>query len=71
MTLEEVGNLFGITRERVRQLQNIALSKMRKVMYNYEQQLSIEEIQEKNRQHDRMEVFREFLHNKALEEANT
>lgn len=28
-TLEEIGNQFGITRERVRQLQNIALSKLR------------------------------------------
>jgi RNA polymerase primary sigma factor len=28
-TLEEVGRLFGVTRERIRQLQNIALSKLR------------------------------------------
>ena len=30
MTLEEVGREFGVTRERIRQLQNIALAKMRK-----------------------------------------
>ena len=30
MTLEEVGVEFGVTRERIRQLQNIALQKMRK-----------------------------------------
>lgn len=30
MTLEEVGREFGVTRERIRQLQNIALEKMRK-----------------------------------------
>lgn len=30
MTLEEVGELFGVTRERIRQLQNIALKKLRK-----------------------------------------
>ncbi len=29
MTLEEVGELFGVTRERIRQLQNIALKKLR------------------------------------------
>ncbi len=29
-TLEEVGHKFGVTRERVRQIQNIALSKLRK-----------------------------------------
>ncbi len=27
-TLDEVGTMFGITRERIRQLQNVALSKM-------------------------------------------
>ena len=30
MTLEEVGREFGVTRERIRQLQNVALRKMRK-----------------------------------------
>ncbi len=30
MTLEEVGREFGVTRERIRQLQNIALDKMRR-----------------------------------------
>lgn len=32
MTLEEVGREFGVTRERIRQLQNIALKKMRKAL---------------------------------------
>lgn len=32
MTLEEVGREFGVTRERIRQLQNIALDKMRQTM---------------------------------------
>ncbi|MGB2403246.1 MAG: sigma-70 family RNA polymerase sigma factor [Akkermansiaceae bacterium] len=32
MTLEEVGVEFGVTRERIRQLQNIALQKMRKAL---------------------------------------
>ena len=31
-TLEEVGRKFGVTRERIRQLQNIALLKMRKAL---------------------------------------
>ena len=29
-TLEEVGEYFGVTRERIRQIQNEALSKLRK-----------------------------------------
>lgn len=32
VTLEEVGDLFGVTRERIRQLQNAALSKLRKAL---------------------------------------
>ncbi len=33
MTLEEVGVEFGVTRERIRQVQNIALAKMRKALH--------------------------------------
>jgi RNA polymerase primary sigma factor len=33
MTLEEVGTLFGVTRERIRQLQNSAIVKMRKALF--------------------------------------
>jgi len=36
MTLEEVGVEFGVTRERIRQLQNIALEKMRKSLHRKE-----------------------------------
>ena len=32
MTLEQVGLEFGVTRERIRQLQNMALTKMRKAL---------------------------------------
>ena len=35
-TLEEVGEKFGVTRERVRQIQNIALNKMRKMIEKLE-----------------------------------
>jgi len=31
-TLEEVGKIFGVTRERIRQLQNIALAKLRRAL---------------------------------------
>jgi RNA polymerase primary sigma factor len=36
-TLEEVGHKFGVTRERIRQLQNIALMKMRKSLRKREE----------------------------------
>jgi len=35
-TLEEVGVKFGVTRERVRQLQNLALRKLRKMIEKLE-----------------------------------
>lgn len=35
-TLEEVGERFGVTRERVRQIQNIALAKLRKMIQKLE-----------------------------------
>jgi RNA polymerase primary sigma factor len=35
-TLEDVGEKFGVTRERVRQIQNIALRKLRKMIEKME-----------------------------------
>lgn len=43
-TLEEVGRKFGVTRERIRQLQNIALQKMRKALRKREE-LQLPELQ--------------------------
>ena len=43
-TLEEVGHKFGVTRERIRQLQNIALLKMRKALRKREE-LNLPELQ--------------------------
>jgi RNA polymerase primary sigma factor len=61
LTLEEVGRKFKVTRERIRQLQNIALSKMRKAIARNEAQRSREEIDIEDRQRKRMEVIREFI----------
>ena len=61
LTLEEVGRKFRVTRERVRQLQNIALSKMRKEIAIHETQRTTEEIAEEHRLRRRMEVIREFI----------
>jgi RNA polymerase primary sigma factor len=61
LTLEEVGRKFKVTRERIRQLQNIALSKMRKAIARNEAQRSKEEIDIEDRQRKRMEVIREFI----------
>ncbi|MEX0326709.1 MAG: RNA polymerase sigma factor RpoD/SigA [Puniceicoccaceae bacterium] len=60
LTLEEVGEMFEITRERVRQLQNMALSRMRKALIANERQRSQEEIHEERLEAKRMEVLKEF-----------
>jgi RNA polymerase primary sigma factor len=59
-TLEEVGEMFNITRERVRQLQNMALTRMRKALITKERQRSNEEIHEERLESKRMEVLKEF-----------
>lgn len=60
-TLEEVGEMFKITRERVRQLQNMALSKMRKILIEKEKQRTQEEIDVENMARQKMEVLKEFV----------
>ena len=65
MTLEEVGKLFNVTRERVRQLQNLAISKMRKAMRRVETQRTKDDIDEEQRVRQRMAVIREFIEAKA------
>jgi len=61
LTLEEVGQKFNVTRERIRQLQNIALSKMRKAITSHEAQRSQVEIDLEKRQTAREEVIKEFI----------
>lgn len=65
LTLEEVGRKFKVTRERVRQLQNLALSKMRKAIVGHEHQRSVEELDLEQRARAREEVIREFIESKA------
>lgn len=66
LTLEEVGQKFRVTRERVRQLQNLALSKMRRAMSAKEAQRNSEEIEQEQIAVRRMEVIREFIQQKTV-----
>ena len=61
LTLEEVGERFDITRERVRQIQNIAIHKMRRIMTENERQRTKEEVQEERIEQKKMEVLQEFF----------
>ena len=61
LTLEEVGRHFNVTRERIRQLEYLALSKMRKAMARHESIRSVDEIEQEERMRQRMTVIREFI----------
>ena len=65
LTLEEVGLKFHVTRERIRQLEYLALTKMRKAMAKYEAVRTVEEIADEERQRERMAVIREFVESKT------
>ncbi len=69
LTLEEVGARFRVTRERVRQLQNLALSKMRKALARQEEQRTAEEIELEEKQRAREAVIREFISTRAPADA--
>ena len=65
LTLEEVGRKFKVTRERVRQLQNMAISKLRRAITANETQRTADEVEVETRARERMEVIREFVEAKA------
>ena len=61
LTLEEVGERFDVTRERVRQIQNIAIHKMRRLMTENERQRTKKDIHEERIEQKKMEVIQEFF----------
>ena len=65
LTLEEVGEHFAITRERVRQLQTIAIHKMRRIMSENERQRTKAEVQQEHIEQKKMEVLKEYFQNAA------
>lgn len=69
LTLEEVGKKFHVTRERIRQLEYLALTKMRKAMAKNEAVRSLDEIEQEKRARERMAVIREFVESKAKKPA--
>lgn len=65
-TLEEVSQDLDITRERVRQIQNKALRKMREAIIEHERQRSKDEIKVFNMEKERMRVIQNFIEEKNL-----
>ncbi len=66
-TLEEVGRVFGITRERIRQLQNASLMRMRRMMDERNRQRTHRELEEEKRQRRRMRILKDFFDAKRKE----
>jgi RNA polymerase primary sigma factor len=65
LTLEEVGRKFNVTRERIRQLEYIALGKMRRAMAKHEAVRNADDVEQEDRQRKRMTVIKEFIESKA------
>jgi len=63
-TLEEVGRRFNVTRERIRQLEQLSLKQMRRLMEKREGRRSPEEIAANDRNRIREDVLREFAASK-------
>ena len=65
LTLEEVGRKFNVTRERIRQLQDLALRQVRRRMHERNRQRSLDEVNNERRATRRAEIFREFIAQQA------
>ena len=61
LTLEEVGAKIGVTRERIRQLQEQALRQLRKNMATYQKQRTAEEIEEEKKIKERGRILKGIL----------
>jgi RNA polymerase primary sigma factor len=61
LTLEEVGAKIGVTRERVRQIQEQALRQLRKNLATFEKQRTAEEIEEEKRVEERSRILKGIL----------
>lgn len=66
LTLEEVGELFKLTRERVRQLQQSALMQLRRIMTERQKLLTPEDVKKNKLAEARSEVLGEFFRSKGI-----
>lgn len=66
LTLEEVGDRFKLTRERVRQLQQSALMQLRRIMTERQKLLTPEDVKKNRMAEARSEVLSEFFRSKGM-----
>lgn len=67
LTLEEVGEHYGLTRERVRQLQHLALMKLRRLLADFERQRTTHDLKEEAIEAARLDTLNEFFRKKQAE----
>ena len=61
LTLEEVGKKFKVTRERIRQLEYLALAQLRKQMQSHHKQRTADEVEQETLAEQRADVIRDFI----------
>jgi RNA polymerase primary sigma factor len=66
LTLEEVGERFKLTRERVRQLQQSALMQLRRIMTERQKLLTPEDVKKNKLAEARSEVLSEFFRSRGI-----
>ena len=69
LTLEEVGARFGLTRERIRQLEHLAIMKLRRLMADFERQRSAGDLREEARALARTDTLNAYFRQKQNEAA--
>jgi RNA polymerase primary sigma factor len=65
-TLDEIGQILGLTRERVRQLEIEGQTQLKRFLASDDKPLSRKEIEIKSRERGRVEVLRQFMIEKGL-----
>jgi RNA polymerase primary sigma factor len=61
LTLEEVGKKFKVTRERIRQLEYLALGKIRRQLQKQDKQRTADEVEQETRADERAQVIRDYF----------
>jgi RNA polymerase primary sigma factor len=69
LTLEEVGKKFKVTRERIRQLEYLALGKIRRQLQKQDKQRTADEVEQETRSDERAQVIREYFASQTAESA--
>ena len=65
LTLEEVGDRFDVTRERIRQIQSLAIRRMRELLTDKNKQRTKEELHKERIAQKKMEVLQEFIQERS------